>query len=186
MADIHLKRSGSWSPIANCYIKMSGSWTQVKKVYVKISGTWQQVWANFVVSLSGTSGSPHNVDHSAIDPLNSVAGIRILRNGGLQKYTIAQTWATIGNTWGIPIQFDIGDNYWVRATKISGDTPNNENDGFGSWLNITATKGWSHIQTVIGSRGPTVIKIEIATDSGGSNIVATGYYEFTAAVTGTS
>jgi hypothetical protein len=140
----------------------------------------------FLISLDGTSGTPHNVDMTAIDPSNAVAGVRVNRNGTLQKYTIAQTWATIGSTWAVPVTSTVGDSHWVRATKVSGDDPNNNNDGFGSWLNITGTKEWSHIQSVIGSKGPTVIKLEIATDSGGSNIVATGYYTFTATVEGTS
>ncbi|MHC4371641.1 MAG: hypothetical protein ACYSW8_28840, partial [Planctomycetota bacterium] len=166
MADLHIKRSGAWSPIENCYIKISDTWTQVQRVYVKTGSAWKQVWENL-------SGSPNLAPALATDPANAEAGWRLLRDGSLQR-TITGTYSDFSTEWGTPESSTVGDGYWVRATKISGIDPNGTNSGFGTWLQLNATREWSHLQTTIAATGPTKIKLELATDSGGSNIVATG------------
>lgn len=136
----------------------------------------------FLVTLSGSSGSPNNYTSTVTDPSNAEAGIRLLRDGSLQR-VVSGTWTDwFTNEWGEPEFTTAGDTYWVQATLVNGDSPTQTNAGFGSWLQLNATHEWSHLQNVVGTDGPTKIKLEIATDAGGSNIVATGYYQFTATV----
>ena len=71
------------------------------------------------------------------------------------------------------------NNYGVFYTEIGADRYTPSNGTFDTWtsLGTDQTVNWSSsdAEGVYGSRF-TQIKAEIATDSGGSNIVATGYY----------
>lgn len=83
--------------------------------------------------------------------------------------------------WGAPTTTDIGQSYWVRFTRDSFSTT-----GSGGSGSATATTGWLQLNvarsvTVIANKvtGPGTFQsnasytIDIATDSGGTNIVAT-------------
>lgn len=63
----------------------------------------------------------------------------------------------------------------MRATNHSGDNPTSGT--LGSWISIDRGTNltWSWQRTTIGSLDGT-LKIEIATDSSGVDIVAIGYY----------
>lgn len=174
--------ASAWKELSTCKVNIGGAWKQVETIKVNIGGAWKEVWNNFVVTLTGSSVSPNNYTVNETDPANAEAGLRLLRDGSLQR-VVSGSWTDWFTTeWGDPEGTTVGDDYWVQATLVSGDTPTQTNAGFGSWLQLNATHEWSHLQSVVGQDGPTKIKIEIATDSGGSNIVATGYYQFTAIV----
>lgn len=69
-----------------------------------------------------------------------------------------------------------GRNLWVRCTDVSG-TPLNAGDATGSWHTLTSSQARSFGLTyTAGSGSPdlisSVIKLEIARDSGGTDIVA--------------
>lgn len=138
--------------------------------------------SGFKVTLSGTAGSPNLATAQVNDPTNAEAGWRTTDDGGLEATTTG-TWSDYSDEWGRPLATGRGSHYWVRATNDNGgDAPTGTNAGFGTWLAMSSTREWSHLRTTIGQDGPTRIKLEIATDSGGTNIIATGYYEITALV----
>jgi hypothetical protein len=181
MADTHVKVSSAWKALTNCYIKKSSAWKEVQNIYIKKSNVWKLAWENVVILLSGTTGSPNLAPSTQTDPVNAEAGWRLLRDGSLQR-TITGTYSDFSTEWATPESTTIGDGYWVRATKISGVDPTGTNSGFGTWLQLSSTRTWSHLQTTIGADGPTKIKLELSTDASGTPIVATGYYQFTATV----
>lgn len=67
----------------------------------------------------------------------------------------------------------IGDGYWVRFTRTSGDSINYRGDAVGVWhqLNTTRSFGYDLITESSGVYSGTYT-IEIATSSGGAPIVA--------------
>lgn len=87
------------------------------------------------------------------------------KEGNLASYTQIHAWV-------IPTDYQEGP-YWIRATFVADNAP--DTGTLDVWISMASNVfwGWSH-------NGPTArtgtIKVEIATDSGGSNIVATGYY----------
>lgn len=88
------------------------------------------------------------------------------KEGDLAVYTEIHDWV-------VPNDFQQGP-YYIRVTYESGTTPD-----FGTldtWLSSASNVifGWSHNGPIVREG---VVKVEIATDSGGSNIVATGYYK---------
>lgn len=80
----------------------------------------------------------------------------------------------IVNTYLTPVN---GKNLWVRCTLVAG-TALNAGDATGSWHTLTSSQARSFGLTYTASAGApdldqSTIRLEIATDSGGTNIVAT-------------
>ncbi len=148
------------------------------------------------VNLSGTAVSPRTWAHISIGGNEAVVswlfggkdgGTASIARGEVQRagydngvqaiYTSIDT----GTDWVIPHNFQEGP-YWFRGTLESGDAPN-IGLALGVWTSVSNdvnnfSFGWQKTGgngTVSGT-----VKVEIATDSGGSNIVATGYYKGTA------
>jgi len=73
------------------------------------------------------------------------------------------------NTWGTPTGGSPGSNYWIRFTRTGT---------FGDQAS-TASTGWQQLNTArdisvsSGTNGEATYTIEIASDSGGSNILTT-------------
>lgn len=84
-----------------------------------------------------------------------------------------------GDNWFMPNETGIGSSYWIRATLSSGSTPNNGNPGIGTWLQLNTTRTWGYSSGggTIGTRTGTLL-FQIASDSGGTNIVASGSFDF--------
>ena len=70
----------------------------------------------------------------------------------------------------------VGKNLWVRCTQNSGQAFN-EGDAVGSWHSLTSSQARSFGLSFTSSGSPDLqganIDLEIATDSGGTDIVAT-------------
>ena len=125
-----------------------------------------------VVTLSGTTGSPTLGVAIAISPADADMYWAVHSNGRLGRYGPTGEIYLGGGEWcnNIPPT----ESYWVRATVYAGTTPSSGT--IGSWEALTSTRQWHWDRISVGTTSGT-LKIEIATDSGGSTIVATGYYE---------
>lgn len=80
--------------------------------------------------------------------------------------------------WYTPTTGSIGNSHWVRATVLTGSITSGTT---GSWLQLSSARSWSRLTGTLGVSGATVL-IEIATDSGGTNIVSTGTLNITTTV----
>lgn len=130
-----------------------------------------------VITLSGTTGTPTYGVAIAIAPDDADMYWSVHSNGKLGKHGFTGEIYLGGGEWcqnNPPI-----GSYWVRATVYAGTTPTSGT--IGSWLALTSTRTWSWLRSAVGTTSGT-LKIEIATDSGGSTIVATGYYQGDATV----
>jgi hypothetical protein len=126
------------------------------------------------VNLSGTSGSP-NVDQDfALNDI-ATAGWRFQSSGDLARYDFGiynkpEWYGRVGST----THQTPPTTYYLRATLDSGDSPSLGTLNTWQALSSSRTYAWEAgpgFDVAIGT-----IKVEIATDSGGTNIVATGYY----------
>ncbi|MFZ5544409.1 MAG: hypothetical protein ACOZJZ_12685 [Pseudomonadota bacterium] len=78
--------------------------------------------------------------------------------------------------WFAPTEAGIGAGYWLRATKISGSASVPTGDTLDTWLQLSGVRGW----TVTAPSGGSIqtrdctLQIQVATDSAGANIVASG------------
>lgn len=138
-----------------------------------------------IVSLSGTLGSPNVYFSLCQYPRGSTKRyLRANTNGKLEEAGTLITgslsaYNQIGSEWVSPLTTYSG-SYWIRATKISGD--NLTSGTLNSWLDLTSSHEWELTAFKSQALGgidykEILLKLEIATDSGGSTIVATGYYE---------
>ena len=126
------------------------------------------------VQLSGTAGSP-NTDTDFVINNTARAGWTFSLSGDLTKYSGSpyngSEWFGVSgqSTHSTPTQ-----TYYIRATYESGNFAD-----FGSylmWQPLTSTRTWYWEAGPGFDVNVGTMKIEIATDSGGTNIVATGYY----------
>lgn len=74
----------------------------------------------------------------------------------------------------------IGNTHWIRLTVNSGTAPNS-GDSTAAWLQMNATRQWGLARTTIGTNTGNYT-IQIATDSGGANIVSTVTFNMTSTV----
>lgn len=81
------------------------------------------------------------------------------------------------STWFFPSTPGIGTSYWVRATHVSGDTFTLGT--VGSWQQLSSNRTWGMHVASGGFRSGTYT-FEVASDSGGVTVVATGNITVTA------
>lgn len=135
-----------------------------------------------VITLYGTTGSPITFSEFDISPGQAKAEWEFRADGTVwqDKANSASSQYAAGVSWNSG-QPSPDRDYWIRFTANAGDAPDVISHTIGTWaqLNTTRWVGWEVIglgfQISSGS-----VKVDIATDSGGSNIVATGYYGGTA------
>jgi hypothetical protein len=96
--------------------------------------------------------------------------------GGADKSTINYS-ATVGGGGSSPKPWYIAPpsaptSIWARLTVTAGTSPDS-GSAVGSWVSIAGTSaGWTWTRSVAGTTTATVT-VELATDSGGSDIVVT-------------
>jgi hypothetical protein len=162
------KRWLSGSSGTGCAIGVGGTWKSITGMWIGEGGAWKRFFPVEKVTLSGTSGSPNVIAKPA---------------GGL--VTITWEFTTSGGVLGDGAPFNSGTEwidvapqleYWIRAQTNSGSPPSSGT--VNSWLKLagsgSATRSWTWSANNVTLAGS--IQVDIATDSAGTNIVATGYY----------
>lgn len=138
------------------------------------------------VALSGTSSSPiFFEDYPTTDNHDLVMGWEFASDGNIYKYESVYNVSGQGRYLHTSTQWNNitpSQTYYIRVQN-SGGTKNlsvPDSDTINSWIALTSNREFQ----VRDSRDidlyadeNCVIKVEIASDSGGSNILATGYYE---------
>ena len=135
-----------------------------------------------IITLSGTSGSPNIKVKASSSPTDARTGWKFLTDGTVDGGTgtsgVTYVQFQTGSQWS-NFQPTPGKDYWLRATLDDGSVPNESSDALNSWLKLagsgSANREFRWIETGLGAYNG-ALKIEIAEDSGGSTIVATGYY----------
>ena len=128
--------------------------------------------------LAGLRGAPAFV--VGISQLTGEEAVRTLNGGvdawaGLTLFPSGEVFKEVSpsQTWGTPVGGTPGNSFWARAT-LEGGSDLNAGVGTGTWnqLNHSRFFGIHQPHTVAGTRTST-IRIDIASDSAGANIVAT-------------
>ncbi len=152
------------------------------------------------VFLHGSEGSPIEINHESTDPEDAAASFFLIVTTGANArekgymMSLVYDFSDAGNVdfikinpetdWVNPHDFD--PTYWVRATLVAGTNP--FSGVLGNWQSLIPDdpdpyggRGWTWIQVQLGATTGTV-KVEVASDSEGANILATGYYKATVTV----
>jgi len=141
-----------------------------------------QTESNEVITLSGTTGSPNTSTDFAISTNNASVYWAFNADGTVDRIKTQGTdiFEIFGpNQW---CNTDPALNYWIRFTHNAGDAANLGNSS-GTWFAMSGANGQGWQETTNGfATHSGSSKVEISTDSGGSTIVATGYYGGTAEI----
>ncbi len=138
------------------------------------------------VALSGTSGNPVTfMDMPSSNANDLIMGWTFGSNGNIYKYESIYNQGGSGTYLHSSTQWNNitpSQTYYIKVTNSGGtknvSTP--DSDAINSWIALTSDREYR----VRDARDITtyadenmIIKVEIASDSGGSNILDTGYYE---------
>jgi hypothetical protein len=105
------------------------------------------------------------VSASAVDPLTATAAIRFNTDG-----TITKTGSGNGSlSWFTPTSAGIGSSFWVKLTATSGAFSTNAASSF---VQMSSNR-LANLQQIGAGSAAVTFTIEIASDSGGSNLVFT-------------
>jgi len=191
MADMHIKVGGAWKAIDAASVKVSGAWKDVQNIYCKVGGAWKTVWEAVTYTLLGSSGAPQSRTSSQLDPDDAslVWQITGVSSGAAVKGKIQYDDYATGDPVSLNTQHEFitpttgwGVLYFRLTYDTGSDTVLSSShaiDGT-TWHALTEDTNnifWTTEETGLVPTTTTRIKVEMSTDSGGSPIVATGYYE---------
>lgn len=138
----------------------------------------------FLGGLFIEAGAPTSSYNGGIVSYNTPAGGSSASLSFNTDGSITSTGTTTGSgpnlghsKWFIPLSAGIGSSYWIRATLSSGNAWTSGT--MGSWIQLSSIRTWT-TNAAGGSVKSNVTLFEIASDAGGSNIVATGSITTTA------
>ena len=125
----------------------------------------KRVNSPFTVSLASLNGTTHVASGYQVT-------ITLSMNTNGTWNVQGDGWYSAGN-WGTPTTVGIGSSYWVRFTR----TQNAFAPGFASpstgWLQLSSTQSVYVYNPANGGIATGIYTVEISTNSGGTNIVAT-------------
>ena len=167
MPELHYKDGGTWRKAKELHYRDGGVWRKLKEAWYRDGGVWRKVFSagGVVNPLPFT----YWIDVTTLSPADATAAIQFRSDGVLNIYGSLGIDAL---SWFAPTEVGIGAAYWIRLTVTSGDGPNS-GDSTGAWLSLSVTRTWSWTVTSnSGGLRSGVVTVQIATDSAGSNIVA--------------
>jgi hypothetical protein len=158
----------AWRKATSLAVKDSGGTLRTLTEAHYHDGTaWRQVFSAFTVNIPAVQ--PQNFDASAVDIF--------FGNEGDLDYDVNSI-ITDGGSWGSPETPGVGASYWLRGTLGVGNGTMN-GAALGVWHSLSSARQfWMSAAPAGVSRERTVL-FEIATDSGGSNIIDSQNITFT-------
>lgn len=118
------------------------------------------------------------VSSTTATPTNAAATLNFTSTGTVTS-SRAGIGSTVSHNWHLAPGAGVGNSFWLRATVTSGTNPTT--GSINSWVQLSGTTTWQNSDTLANGLAVTsTLLIEIATDSGGSNVVTSGSYTLTA------
>lgn len=163
--EFYYKDGGAWRKAKELYYRDSGVWRKLKEAWYRDGGTWRKVFSS-----AGPVPLPGGTASSAVFSGTATAFIQFTSAGHV---TFSPN-SSASHDWYLPNTTGIGSSYWIKATLAGGVGPTSGT--LNTWLSLAAAQTWSNSLSTNGNRD-TVLTIQIASDSSGSNIVTSGTYE---------
>lgn len=129
------------------------------------------------VTLSGSLSSPRQASDSSVTPTLSSVDWEFRSDGTVYKQEdTTYTQDQAGVDWYAAGSPPAG-SFWIHFEKAATtDDDPDVGDALLTWHSLDSTRTFGFNRTAAGDESAIII-VTIATDSGGSNVVATGYYE---------
>jgi len=167
VAELKINDSSTWRNITEVKVNDAGTWRTIQDIKINDAGTWRTVWQYFAPPSPFTA---YDVWSDDVPGNSTVSTITFNSDGTISaSFSPNDGGSTFGSSnWGAPTTTGIGSGYWVKLTATSGTFTTNGASTFTNLASaISATKS--------GNSGTASVTftIQIATDSGGSNIILT-------------
>lgn len=172
MAATWYNDGGTWRQATALWYNDAGTWRQAQQLWYNDAGTWRKV---FSAAVGGGGGGGALVSpftawnvYADANPGTTKAVLNFNSNGTV-TYSVTGTDGTTPGSdhWFSPTTVAVGAGYWLRATVTSGTLTANS---AASWTSLATNLSFEKGPSSGGAASATVT-FEIATDSGGSNIV---------------
>lgn len=166
----HIRVGGAWTEIDTAYIRVGGAWVAADNVYVKVGGAWELAWQNVVYSLANIG------DYSDTGALTQTYSVTVwFRTDGTVDI-VRNIGGTTNNVETFVVPTSVATSLYVRCTEGAGGTPLNLGDASGAWWALSVDRSFGLEYTSGGGVDFITsddLTFELATDSGGTNVVAT-------------
>lgn len=185
--NMHTRVGATWKVVDALHTRVGATWKAVNVGHVNVGGVWKEFFsaATVVVTLTNRTMTASDTGAGAND---CTAGVRCNADGTLdQNEDDVYTQRNALTDWIIP-NSESSTTYYIRATEISYDvtvdTPavfGTRTGTMGSWdtLGNGSTREWD-LRTQSNTAGIGhiiwVIDLEIASDSGGTDILDIGRF----------
>lgn len=156
---------GVWRTAKALHYRDGGVWRNLKAAWYRDGGVWRKVFQSFT-ALTGVTAT------SSIAPGSTDPTVELRSTGEIWAYEATTPLVAVAS-WGSPTTSGAGADFWVRATLGTG-TGTITSGTFGSWTNLASTQSWTMAAAPSGQARNRTVSYEIASDSGGSNIVGGG------------
>lgn len=164
-SELHIRDGAAWRKATEMHFRDGSAWRKAQEVFVHDGTAWRKVFTAGVVSTSWYGGDAY---HEAVT--TSTATLTFASNGNVDFDQNA------GAKWFDPPDANIGNSYWIRATGDAGAGP-----ALNTWHALSTSRSWAVTRSAVGSTSRN-LTIQIASDSAGTTIVASGSVTVTAAV----
>jgi hypothetical protein len=165
MSDLHTRVGGAWKKVDKLHVRVGGAWKAVKKGYVRVGGAWKEFFSALSVFLTASS----TLSTTAPDPGPVVLTLNVLRDGTFTRSGGGTTSGTVSG-WADPPSATVGDDFTVRLTVNSGDSPTS-GSATGSILALTSDRSWTwNTTSPVGLSAN--VTLEIFAASGGSALAS--------------
>lgn len=173
---MHFNDANTWRQMSGLYYNDANTWRTITAAWYNDNGTWRQFYSTAaVVNPIVFTGEPYDSSAAGGGGGASCSQTLTLNTDGTFSVTgSGDAYETDSGNWYSPTTTGIGSSYWVRFTRTA----------WNSQGSATATTGWlqlSSARSISAAASATfnVVNcaatwtIEIASDSGGTNIVST-------------
>ena len=165
---MHVRVSGVWQQVlaTGFHVRVSGTWRQVQEGWVRVSGVWQRFFQAVVYSLIGAT---YNDTAATVVGVPGACTVTLtVRTDGTVRASGSASGTLASQDWITPTSA-VTTNYWSRWSSTAGSLSSGSE---ATWEQLTTNRAYA--KSYVGLTGTDAVTgtLEIATDSGGSNVVA--------------
>jgi len=170
---LHFNDGAAWRRARALWVHDGAAWRKARAVYVHDGTGWRQSAASQPTNFSGRAADYF------IGMIGASACSCSIDSDGYVSFSGNESGPN--TVWYDAPVSGIGAEHWVRATVVSGQSPNN-GSAMNTWLPLGGVQGWGYATSQQGATAGRsgTLRFDISSDAVGNNIVCSGTVEFSA------
>lgn len=170
---LHFNDGAAWRRARALWIHDGAAWRKARAVYVHDGAAWRQSAASQPVNFGGRAADYF------VGMIGSSACSCSIDGDGNVSFSGSDSGPN--TVWYDAPVSGIGAQHWIRATLVSGQSPNS-GAALNAWLSLSGGQWWGYSTSqqgaAVGRSG--TIRFDISSDAAGSAIVCSGTVDFSA------